>query len=484
MKISFKTLIPWIALFLLILGVGVWYFITNRVTESENANYNSIIQEANTWYQGKEYSTAMDKYYEAADLIPSRYEAFEGVVKILLDKNRVDDALALIDNSAKKVASVDQAKLYAMIGEAYYSQNNFDKSLESCKRGVALDGNNQDAELLLGKSYLKLGKVDEATAALDLTNIYTGDDESEVILLLAYIKSTSNPEESKTILSSITPTDKWKTYYEDFSSILSSLTDDTKFNSTKLGRVYVNAGYPYLSISVLEPIEDQIVEYVDGLYFLGRAYLDYGDYSKAIAEFEKAVTLGGLEDSIYWGEARAQYLNKDLDTAITDYSKALANQGKKPSQTLVTEYLDILINNNQTLKASEVLQNVTVNIKEPYIYLYGVEISYSNNSMEKVKYYLSLLSKMSLSGDDLKNYLYWDAKYMLDTNSDTSAISDVLSHLLAQDRYNPKYYLLLGKLNIVVGNSTEAANAFKKTIEYDLTGSVTNDATNLLSTVD
>lgn len=483
MKTKFKTLIPWIVLILLVIGAGAWYYVTNRVSESEQNSYDQLIAEANTWYQGKEYSTAMEKYYAAADVIPSGYEAFKGVINILIDKNRLDDAMNLVDNSAKKVSASDQAKLYASIAYAYFQSENYDKALDAAKKGDVLDDKNQDISLVLGKIYIKQGKIDEAKSFLT-NSIYTEENLSEATLLLSYVQSVSDVNLAKNTLVSVNPTDKFKTYYEDFSSILNSLTDDTKFNAAKLARVYINAGYPYLAISILEPINDQIEEYVEGLYFLGRAYLDYGEYDKAITEFDRAITLGGMEVDIFWAEAKAEYLNNNLDAAVTNYSKALAAQGKTPSEDLVKEYLDVLISSNQLLKAGDVVQSVGTNVKESYLYLYAVKINYANNSMSKVAYYLNLLSKMTLSGDELESYLYWDAKYLLDQNAQADKISDVLNQMLSENRYDPKYYLLLGKLDIAQGSAVDASNAFKKAIEYDLNGSVTTEATNLLSTVD
>ncbi len=483
MKIAFKKFIPWIILVLVVGGAVAWYFITNRVTASQNASYDQIIQEADTWYEGKEYSTAMVKYYEAADLIPSRYAAFRGVVTILIEKNRVNDALSLIDNSARKVPAEDQARLYLQIGNAYFVLGNYDKSLDTYKKGIALDGKNQDLELALGKTYVKKGNTEEAKKYLS-SGMFTEDNQSEAMLLLGYIQSVSDSAGAKTTVESITPTDKWKAYYDEFKTVLDSLNTDTKFNATKLARIYVNNGYPYLAISILEPMEADISEYVEGVYFLGRGYLDYGNYPKAIEEFDKAVTLGSMEGEILWAQARAEIGNNNLDNAISDYSKALGYIGKTPSKAFVSEYLDVLLKNDQSLKASDVLQSVSQNIKEAYVYIYGVKINYANNSNEKINYYIGLLSKMTLTGEDLKEYLYWNSKSLLDQNGDLTKVETLLNALLNEDRYNAKYYLLQGKFEIAKGNSEEAANAFKKAIEYDLSNSLTDEATSLLSTVD
>jgi hypothetical protein len=40
------------------------------------------------------------------------------------------------------------------------------------------------------------------------------------------------------------------------------------FNSAKLARIYINEGYPYLAVSILSPLKDQMSEYPDGIVFL------------------------------------------------------------------------------------------------------------------------------------------------------------------------------------------------------------------------
>lgn len=483
MKTAFKKLLPWLLLLLCVGGLVIWYFVSNRVTTAENVSYDAKIKEAKTWYDSREYSTAMAGYYSAADMIPTRVEAFQGIMTILIDKNRVDDALAILDKSAQKLSSYDQSTLYAMVGNSYFEKLNYDKALETYKKGQGLGVNNQQLELMMGKVYLKKGDIDNATKQFE-KDLFTDEYLAESKLLLSYIQATSNTDTAKNTLGSISPAGKWKPYYDEFTSVLGSLNGDTKFNATKLSRIYINNGYPYLAIKVLEPMETQLVEYLEGVYFLGRAYLEVGDYDKALTELDKAATLGGMEDSIFWAEARAYMQKNDLNNVISNYNKAVGYQGKNPSQDLISEYFDVLLANNQTLKANDLLQSTIKNVKSPYLYMYGIKINYVLNSTEKINYYLSLLEGMTLEENDKKEYLYLSGKAMLDQNADITKITQVLEDLLKLDRYNPKYYLLLGRLQFEQGQAAEASNAFKKAIEYDLNGSITDEATRLLSSVD
>lgn len=481
--LTFKKISPWVILVLIIGGLATWYVITNHVSASENSLYDEKINEASTMYESREYSTAMTYYYEAADMIPTRVEAFRGILAILIEKNRVDDALSILEKSAQKLENSDQAELYTLVGNAYYHMANYDKSLETYKKGVGIGINNQELDLMMGKVYLKKGDTNSAEKQFQKGS-YTDKFLSESKLLLAYIQSTSDVDMAKSTIGSITPVEAWKSYYEEFASVLASLNTDTKFNATKLSRIYINNGYPILAVLLLEPMESEMVEYLEGIYFLGRAYLELGNYDQALTELDKAVTLGGMEDSILWDKARAYMGKNDLSSAITNYSKALGYQGKTPSKDLVSEYLDILLSDNRTLKADEVLQSVIKNVKIPYLYMYGVKINYSLNNVEKINYYLGLLANMTLEDSDKKEYLYLKGKALLDQNGDITEITKVLDELLKLDRYNAKYYFLLGRLQFEQGQATEASDSFKKAIEYDFDDQITSDATRLLSSVD
>lgn len=481
--LTFKKLLPWVLLVLVVGGLAIWYFVSNRVTVAENTSYDAKIKEATTMYDSREYSTAMAYYYEAADMIPTRIDAFKGILTILLEKNRVDDALSILEKSAQKLNNSDQAILYTMIGNAYYENKNYDKALETFKKGQGVGSNNQELELMIGKVYLKIGELDNAAKQFQKDS-FENEYLSESKLLLSYIQSTSDAETAKGTLGSVAPTEKWKAYYDEFASVLGSLNTDNKFNATKLSRIYINNGYPYLAIAILEPMEAEITEYLEGVYFLGRAYFEVGEYDKALVELDKAVTLGGLEASILWTKARTYMSKNDLNNAINNYGKAIGYQGKTPSQELVSEYLDILLSNNMTLKADEVLQSVLKNVKAPYLYVYGVKINYILNNVEKINYYISLLGDMNLTDNERKEYLYLSAKAQLDQNADITMITKTLDELLKLDRYNPKYYFLLGRLQFEQGQAIEASDSLKKAIEYDLNYNITEDAMRLLSTVD
>lgn len=479
MKVTFKSFIPWIVLVVIVGGLTAWYFISKRVTNEQITTYQQIVGEARASFEAKEYSTAMNRYYDSVEVIPSRVEAYQGILEILLLKNRIADSIDIVEKSTKQVSSYDRSLLYQMIGDKYMENNEYDEALNIYLDGMTLALDNPTLELGLGKVYLKKANISKAREQFE-KNIYSEDTLFEVILLRSYIYAVSDTEGAKNILASVIPTDIWKPFYDEFSEVLQSLNEDTKYNATKLAKVYINNGYPCLAIEVLEPIANDILEYAEGMYFLGRAYAECSDYDNAITYLDRALILGNYEEDILWAKARTYLYKNELDNAISSYDSAIAYAGKAVSQELVSEYLDVLIENNQTIKASSVVQKVLSYTTAPYIRIYGVKVNTLLNDSKKVDYYLGLLSKMKLDDEYKKEYLYLHAKRNFESNK-TEAAQDKLADIIEMDRFYPYYYYLSGKIEISLDNIEGARELLEKAIEYDLNNLVSDDASKLLS---
>ncbi|MHC1716498.1 MAG: tetratricopeptide repeat protein [Candidatus Dojkabacteria bacterium] len=481
MKVSFKKILPWIILLVIIASLGVWYFLSKRITQDQLSAYNSTLTEANTYLEARQYSVAIEKYQDASEIVPSKVEAYDGIVTILLLKNRVNDALEIVDKSAKSLNLNNKAILYSSIGDYYYQLKDYEKAKEIYQNALGIGVSNMDVEFMLGKALLNVGKIKEARSQFEKED-YAEDTQSEANLLLSYIIASEDRELAKTKMASVSPTQKFFPYYEEFIEILNSLDDDSKYNATKLARIYINNGYPYLAVSVLQPLEKDILEYVDGLYFLGRGYLETKNYEKSIEILDKAVSLGGLESEIFGYKGRAYFLQNDLDNSFKSYQRAIDYAGTAASQNLVEEYVGILLENKQTLKAEDLVRNLLLKKGDPYLLFLGLKIEYELKDEKKVDYYISQLAKKDLVEEEKMEYIYWQVKVMLDRNKD-NGISELLDQLLAFSKYNPKYYLLKGRYDLSLSNMDGAKSALENVLEYDLNGTVTPEASGLLSNI-
>jgi tetratricopeptide (TPR) repeat protein len=497
MKNNIKKYVPWIILALLVASLGIWYYLSRRVSEEQLSLYESKIEEALDYEESRDFSMAMKRYYEAAEIVPKRVEAYDGIISVLIQKDKLNDAEEVIKQSAKPLSNDDRSILYKKIGDEYYTRKLFDKAYEMYDAGVFWGVNNPGLELMLGKTYLNLGEVENAREQFSKT-VYAGRELEEANLLLAYIDAVDNPDKAKSTLNSVNNSDEMEIYYEEFRKTLESLDDDKKFNATKLARVYINNGYPYLAILVLEPQRKEMSEYLEGLYFVGRAYYEYGDYPKSIEALDGALTLGGMEGEIFWIKARASVLTNDLEEAINSYDSAVGYYSGESFATLVEEYFNFLVENDQLLKAEELVRSLLIAFpNEVYLNLLAVELNYTLDEDAKVEFYLDNLEELreevTFVKNDAKDFLRWRIATLIDNyeenmESDSSeeemaSIERYMDELFELDRYNPYYRYFLARIQIIEGEKEMAIQSLEQAIEYDLDYSVTDDALKLLSSL-
>jgi len=497
MKNNIKKYIPWIILLLLVASLGIWYYLSRRVSEEQLSQYESKIEEALDYEESRDFSMAMKRYYEAAEIIPKKVEAYDGIISVLIKKDKLDNAEEVIKQSAKPLSNNDRSTIYKKLGDEYYSRKLFDKAYEMYDAGSFLGVNNPGLELMLGKTYLNLGQVSEARGQFS-KSVYTGKDLEEANLLLAYIDAIDNTDKAKSTLNSVSNSDEMEIYYEEFRKTLEDLDDDKKFNATKLARVYINNGYPYLAILVLEPLREEISEYLEGLYFLGRAYYDYGDYSKSIETLDGALTLGGMEGEIFWVKGRAYALTNNLENAINSYDSAVGYHSGESFVALVEEYFNFLVENNQLLKAEELVKSLLIAFPdEVYLNLLAVELNYILDEGAKVEFYLSNLEELrgevTFVRNDEKDFLKWRIATLIDAYEknieDDSAeeempdIEKYMDELFELDMYSPYYRYFLARIQIVKGETEMAIQSLEQAIEYDLDYLVTEESVKLLSSL-
>lgn len=480
MKKEFKKYIPWIVLLVIILSLSLWYVLSKRVTQEQIDQYGLKIEEAQQYTEARQYSVAMDKYYEAVDIVPKKVEAYEGLIDILILKNRIDDAVDVVEKSAKPLNNQDKSILYEKVGDGFMQIGKYQEAYDMYDMGLVLGVKNMSLELSLGKVFLKLGYIDQAKDQFEKGG-YEGDEKAESILLLSYIYALEDQTRAKKTFETVDPSESMTAYYEELQSVFDSLNEDSKFNATKLSRIYVNNGYPYLAIKLLEPIKEDISEYLEGMYFLGRAYFEFGNYEKAVETLDGALTLGGMETDILWTKGRAYMLMNDLDNMERSYDSAIGYAGSNLNEDLANEYIDILLSNKQGLKASELIKNLLQLLPdEPFLNILAVKIYDSLSEDVKVDFYLNKLSTLTLTDSQKKEYLRWKIGSMIDGEE---SIDNYLVELENLDKFNPYYQYFLAKSQIKEEENELAIQSLERAIEYDLSYRITQEASKLLSSL-
>jgi tetratricopeptide (TPR) repeat protein len=149
-------------LYIFVVTISAFLLSGCTVSQEKIDEYNQILASADLLIDGKEYSSAMGELNKAAQLIPSKYDAYERMVNILITKNRLDDTKKLIDESASKLSDADRAKLYILLGKKYYQERSYSNALNSYQLSKGISDETTNVDLETAKVYLQLGNIEEA----------------------------------------------------------------------------------------------------------------------------------------------------------------------------------------------------------------------------------------------------------------------------------------------------------------------------------
>lgn len=450
-------------------------------SQEEISQYNRDIADSDILIEGKEYTLAIDKLSNAAEVIPNRIDAFERIIDIFILKNRLEDATKIVEESGGQLNDEDKAKLYVSIGDAYYRIKEYQKSLYNYQLAKGMYGDNQRASLGIAKSYLQNGEIEKSRSMLNEN--YEGDFLIESTLLFSYIQGLNDTQQALESVQSVEPGDDWRELYLDWIDVLESLDEDELFNGAKLGKEYCDKGYPYLAIALLEPKLDKMGEYIDGVYILGKAYSEFGDYQKSIDVLENASSLGDLNQYIYWVLARDYNFLDDINSSISYYDNAISYGASQTESSLYIEYLNLLMDKDLTEKALEVVKNAEKISKGPWVSMYFLKIYSMREDNEMIIYHINKISYDNLEEEEKREFLFLKASFLIATSKLDEA-QETLDAFWELDPYDARYNLLSAKLNQENGQLDEAREFAKKAIEYDLEGEVSKEAQSLLAQID
>lgn len=465
---------------LLVIAIAVMFFLKYPTAEKQR-KYSENITSGNTYLEQKEYAKALSSFNSAAELVNTRFEAFEGISKILIAKNQLGQLNDLILKSASGLQSVDLAKLYAYLASGYLEINNFEAAKPLYEKSLTLDSNLETAKYGLAKTILSLGNLDGIDKYLDLSKesqLY----EQQYILKL-FSKGVDMAKIKEVVAENVTSVDpQRKIILDEYKKISAIDPKEDLYISALVSRQLINNGYDRMVISILEPMKDKLMEYSDGVYLLSVAYFNNEEYEKSLAllsDYSNPIS----DPDIYLLQARIYKINKDDTLTSKNYELAIEKAGDK-GEDIYKEYVNHLLDQGLYNKAKGMLDTYSKKNKDAWIDIDYIRMYYLQKNNAKADFYFDKLNKSTTLTDlEKKEYLYWGISQMIETQKFSDGII-ALAKLKELDKTNPEYYLLAGKLHLQTANVSEAKSELEQAIDYDIAGEVTESAKKLLSRVD
>lgn len=469
-----------IAIPLILICTTAIAFFLKYPTNEKQTKYSEYINQASTLLEQKEYAKATNLYNNAAELVSNRYEAYEGIAKILSMKNQLGQLTDVISKSTSGLQPQELAKLYEILASSYIEAKNPLAAKPFYEKSLTYDSNLESARLGMAKCILLLGETEKISDYLTLQKENPLYEEQYVLKLFS---KTANIEQIKEVIGEnlVSEDIGRKAIIEEYKKI--SLTDPKEdiYISALVSKQLLNNGFAKLTISILEPLVEKIMEYNDGVYLLASAYFNNEEYEKALTLL-KDFSNPNLDPDIYLIQARIYEIMNDDTLASKNYESATTSAGSS-NEPIYKEYIEYLLSQTLYNKAKEMLDKAGKANKDAWIDIAYLRMHFEQKNSPKAIFYFDKLSKNpSLTDLEKKEYLYWGINQMIETQKYNEGLI-ALARLKEIDKTNPKYYLLAGKLHLQTTNVNEAKTELEQAIDYDITGEVTESAKKLLSRV-
>jgi tetratricopeptide (TPR) repeat protein len=447
------------------------FFLTGCTSEENIAISEGLVEEGLELYEERYYTKALDKFVEALEKYPSNFQAYVGLTDVLLDKGWLDEAEDLANEASIRVNGSEAATIYSMVGGKYYGEGQYEKAKEMYEKAVNYDGEYEESRIGFAQPNIQLGEISAARKALG------NKGESDEFLLLSSFLTLDDWEEGLKKVREIKD-DELRKRLEEIHEIVD---DDALYKNTSLAGEYINAGYPFLAIELLNKQSDDIEQYPDGQYFLGKAYLDYGDYESAIEKLNMAIMLDMDDDDLYVNLARAYAFGDDIEKALETYEIILS-----PSVAdIVGEYVNVLLENDMTNRAERTLKSLLEDEDSFKLNILLMKVHYEQNELISMGEILEKLDeKTNLSQSETRDLTRYKLLHAVEDIENISEIEVLIERFSVFDRFNPELYLFTGKLLKHQEENEEAQEAFERAIELDLEGNITDEAKDLLASMD
>lgn len=162
--------VKWVAvaaLAVVILAGGVFGIIKFR-----DSQYNGKINKARAYFDADDFKASGNEYLSAVNLNKNRSDGYQGVYEVKTELASDEEDFDEIVNGIGGVFKEHEdfvkksSGLNYLLGNAYYEQGKYKKSIEPLKRAASISGGTKEA-VLLAMTYYELGEYDEADSVIE-----------------------------------------------------------------------------------------------------------------------------------------------------------------------------------------------------------------------------------------------------------------------------------------------------------------------------
>ncbi len=471
-----------------LIPLGVIYYFFIYVPSQENiARAGELVGEAKEYVEDQYYFLAVEKYQEAEEIDGGNYEIYSGLAEVYLLKNREDSAVEILQVGVNK--SRQSSEMYGMLGEIYLNDGNYSRAIYFLESAVKKDKDNDLASFQLAQAYVGAGDFEKSSRKLDISdddyNLYVRAKLLDAMLL------GDDVEEAEDIIDDLDLSDVGDDvadevdFFKDVLGDIDNLDDEYKtdvYVSVMVSRAALFSEYPDLVIGILSDYLSEYELYWELNLYLGHAYLMKGDYENAVEYLQNAYVLDSDDPIGVLLLARAHMGRDDESEMIKYYEKAINLSDDETN--IRHEYFDVLLSKEQYARAEEqeIILLLSDDIDSDYLQLVWCSSLLDRELYSQLQNKIEQIDVDWLD-DDLKPEYYYLNAGVSYGNGEWDKAEEFVQHAVELDEKEAKYHLLYGRILYQTGMDSEALVELERTVELDLEGKVSAEATKTLDRI-
>ena len=256
---------------------------------SENRQVNEQMELGEKYLNERDYEKAIEAFTKCIELDAKNTEAYLRLSEIYLDRDRLEDALEILErgygNTKDETLKVQYSEICLELAYRYYDDEEYDSAIEAFEKAIDADETNVDAYLGLHELYLLLEEYGSADEVLERGCAATGDENMIETRFSSLFEIGNQLIEEEN--------------YEDAIPCLEKIMEAGRGNDStilSLAAAYSAMDESEKAVELLEGVENKEDEAVKRALAiakakLGEQYYDEGNNEAALSNLKQAIEM-------------------------------------------------------------------------------------------------------------------------------------------------------------------------------------------------
>ncbi len=456
-------------------------------SDEDKKEAQNLIDQAQESVEDYEFADAMKSYDKARNIDSGNHEIYTGLSEVYVMKNRTEDAKEVLESG--KSSARYKSEILEQLGMIYLEEGEIDDALSNLEDAVKDDGENWSAQYYLAVAHVNDGSPASAREQLDIP-----EDDGDLYVksqLLKAVLQGSDTAAAEEELEGLDPEDSLLSskveFYQEVLQKIDGLGDDEKtdkYVDVLLASGALNAGFEDIVIESLSGYTEDDEVYWELYLNLGAAYSENGDTEKAQEYLTTSESLNPAQHYAAWYLARMQKDQNNITEMQENYERAISLATKEDKIEIRNEYAEILIDEENYLKAEEQYQKL---IKEDGDHASRHSVRWAEALVNREQYSdaIEVLDGLDQAdmGDEILADLNWLHAVVEFNSGDRNKAKDWIDAAIELNGNKAEYHLLLGQTLFENGEDEDAEEALERAIDLDLEGDVSGEAMKVLDRI-